>query len=85
MPVVAVKVATSGVVVLGVPQETDLTASTATTSCFLDDGVPRVAPWLGVTSPVHVPAATRTVQVIAESSSRQEPVLIVAPCVARIV
>ena len=67
---------------LGVPHATDLTASTATTSCFLDAGVPLVVPWLGVTSPVHVPTATRTVHVIAESLSTQEPVLMVEPWVA---
>ena len=32
-----------------------------------------------------MPAATRTVHVIAESLSTQEPVLMVEPCVARIV
>ncbi len=85
VPVVAVKVATNGLVMLGETHAIDLIASTATTSCFLDTGAPLIAPWLGVTSPVQVPAATRTVHVIAESLSTQEPVLIVEPCIARIV
>jgi len=71
--------ATSGFVTLGAPHATDLIASTATTSCFFAVGVPLVAPWLGVTSPVQVPAATRTVHVIAESLSTQEPVLMIEP------
>ena len=81
----AVKVATSGFVILGAPHATDLIAPTATTFRFFVTGVPLVAPRFGVTSPVHVPAATRTVHVIAESSSTQEPALMVEPCMARIV
>jgi hypothetical protein len=82
VPVVATKDATIGLVTLGSPHTTDLIAVTAMTFCFFVAGVPLVAPWLGVTSPVQVPAATRTVHVIAESLSTQEPVLMVEPCVA---
>ena len=44
----AVKDATSGVVVLGGPHATDLTAATAVTSCRLIAGEPVVVPWDGV-------------------------------------
>ena len=44
MPVDAGNEATSGLVMLGAPHATDLIASTAITSCFLDAGVPLVVP-----------------------------------------